>query len=430
MTSAPAYGWYGDDFTGATDTLATIARRGYRAFLFLSIPGVRRLAEVGELDAIGIAGAARAMAPATMEEELQRVGRFFRESGVSLLHYKCCSTFDSAASVGNIATAITTLRRFVNRPIVPVLGGQPSLGRYCAFSNLFAAGNGSVHRLDRHPTMSSHPSTPMSEADLARHLEALGLGTVAGIHWPAIETRNIQAEWDARSASSPDAILFDVLSDTHLDCIGAFLRATASTGSRLAVGASSVAEAWFSQDIDGAQRIAPSSRVSTTPGPALGFVGSLSPLTRIQVDTARSYRLVHADPREIMTSDSAAERVVNEVSGLLREGRNVLVSTVPAEGDARVEGNNGGTIADRSAVIVDRVLKKVPVKRVAIAGGDTSSRIAQGLGFWGLSYHSQISNGVALCQSRSEIPERDRMLLMLKGGQMGDVDLFERFLTA
>jgi 3-oxoisoapionate kinase len=430
MTSAPAYGWYGDDFTGATDTLATIARRGYRAFLFLSIPEVRRLAEVGELDAIGIAGAARAIAPAAMGEELQRVGRFFRESGVSLLHYKCCSTFDSAPHVGNVATAITTLKHFVDDPLVPILGGQPSLGRYCAFSNLFAAGNGSVYRLDRHPTMSSHPSTPMNEADLVRHLEALGLGTVAGIHWPAMEMGNIQAEWDACSAFSPDAILFDVLSDTHLDRIGAFFRATASTGSRLAVGASSVAEAWFSQEADDVKPIAPRSRISTAHGPALGFVGSLSPLTRIQVDTARSYRLVHADPQEIVTSDSAAERVVNEVSGLLREGRNVLVSTVPAEGGTRLDGHGGGAIADRSAIIVDRVLKKVPVKRVAIAGGDTSSRIAQGLGFWGLSYHSQISNGVALCQTRSGIPERDQMLLMLKGGQMGDVDLFERFLTA
>ena len=116
MTATPAYGWYGDDFTGATDTLATIARRGYKAFLFLSVPEVPRLDEVGELDAIGIAGAARAMAPAAMEDELRRVGCFFRESGVSLLHYKCCSTFDSAPHVGNIAVAVATLKHFVDDP--------------------------------------------------------------------------------------------------------------------------------------------------------------------------------------------------------------------------------------------------------------------------------------------------------------------------
>ena len=40
MTSpAPHYGWYGDDFTGATDTLATLAERGYlRAHRFDSGP--------------------------------------------------------------------------------------------------------------------------------------------------------------------------------------------------------------------------------------------------------------------------------------------------------------------------------------------------------------------------------------------------------
>ena len=55
----PSYGWYGDDFTGATDTLATLARRGRRAFLFLRVPEPQQLAQAGDLEAVGIAGAAR-----------------------------------------------------------------------------------------------------------------------------------------------------------------------------------------------------------------------------------------------------------------------------------------------------------------------------------------------------------------------------------
>ena len=48
MTAAVAprlsYGWYGDDFTGATDTLATLSRRGVKSFLFLGVPSERHLA--------------------------------------------------------------------------------------------------------------------------------------------------------------------------------------------------------------------------------------------------------------------------------------------------------------------------------------------------------------------------------------------------
>src|SRR5689334_20929614 len=92
----PRYGWYGDDFTGATDTLATWAERGHRALLFLREPTAAQLAAAGPLDVIGLAGATRSMAPAAAAAELDRAGRLFAALGVELLHYKCCSTFDSA----------------------------------------------------------------------------------------------------------------------------------------------------------------------------------------------------------------------------------------------------------------------------------------------------------------------------------------------
>jgi len=82
-----SYGWYGDDFTGAKATLATLARRGQRAFLFLRLPEERHLAEVGELDAVGIAGAARTMTHAEIRSVLAPVGEFFRRFGVRVIHY-------------------------------------------------------------------------------------------------------------------------------------------------------------------------------------------------------------------------------------------------------------------------------------------------------------------------------------------------------
>ncbi len=69
--SAPQYGWYGDDFTGATDTLAELAARGMRALLFLGLPDAARLERAGPLDAVGIAGATRAMAPDAMAAALR-----------------------------------------------------------------------------------------------------------------------------------------------------------------------------------------------------------------------------------------------------------------------------------------------------------------------------------------------------------------------
>src|SRR5687767_5001313 len=198
--SAPLLGWYGDDFTGATDTLATLTQAGLRAMLFMGVPSGGQQAAAaraldGALDAVGIAGASRSMAPAAMEGELEPVGAFFAALGSRVLHYKVCSTFDSAPEVGSIGMAVRVLRRHVRHAFVPIVGGQPNLGRYCAFSNLFAAAGsgGAVERIDRHPTMRNHPMTPMKEADLRRHLALQGLQPVAGLHYPLYtETQDAQ----------------------------------------------------------------------------------------------------------------------------------------------------------------------------------------------------------------------------------------------
>ncbi|MDE2514880.1 MAG: four-carbon acid sugar kinase family protein, partial [Rhodospirillales bacterium] len=244
MSGARRIGWYGDDFTGATDTLANLAEAGLRALLFLGLPDAARLAAAGPLDAIGIAGAARAMAPGPMMAELAPVGAFFAAQDVAVLHYKVCSTFDSAPGIGNIATAVATLRPFCPAPWVPILGGQPNLGRYCLFGTLFAAAGagGAMHRIDRHPTMARHPVTPMSEADLVRHLAAQGLDRVALLDYRAIAA-DAAAALAALLAERPAAVLMDVAREEDLPVLGRLIWRHAAGARVLAVGASSVARA-------------------------------------------------------------------------------------------------------------------------------------------------------------------------------------------
>lgn len=421
--TSPFYGWYGDDFTGATDTLATLASRGVKAFLFLGPPSQQQLARVGELEAIGIAGSARAMDPDTMRAELQPVGRFLAAAGIRVLHYKCCSTFDSAPETGNLVTAMTTLRAFVSQRQALVLGGQPSLGRYCAFGNLFAASGaeGAVHRLDRHPTMSRHPSTPMTEADLRRHLKALGADEIGLVAWPDLEAGTLA------TGAEPD-VLFDALRPQHLAVIGGELIRRAADGSFLVVGPSSVAEAVYNDRAISAPvhgSVTGSAVTTTNDGPVLAIAGSLSPLTRAQVDAARGYIRIPADAGRFVDEGDYRERLATRIGLALCEERNVLLSTAP-EDSAAVSGADR-RLAEATGRFVDDLLDRVPVRRFIAAGGDTSSHVAQNLRLWGLSYGGQLSPGVAISVGRSDDARRDGMILMLKGGQMGSIDLFDRF---
>ncbi len=432
MPPAPRIGWYGDDFTGASDTLAVLAQRGQRALLFRGVPTAAQLERAGPLDAVGIAGASRAMAVGEMTAELTPVGAFFADLGARVLHYKCCSTFDSAPHVGNIAHAAQVLRAAVPgafaNPLLPIVGGQPNIGRYCTFSTLFAAAGtgGAVHRIDRHPTMSVHPVTAMAEADLRRHLALQGFGRIAGLHYPAYaaEAPALDAHLAALLAEAPDAVLCDIARAEDLAVVGRLIWQAAQARPLLAIGASSVAQALCAHWGDA---VVPTPPLTPAPGPVFLLAGSLSPVTRRQRDQAASYVQVPVEAGRLAADPAYGETQATAIAALLQAGRSVLASTAP-QTDAAASDVPPAVVAAATAAFLTQVLRRAPVGRLGIAGGDTSSRAVQGMDLWGLSYLGAPSPGVALCRVHSDDAALHGTELMLKGGQMGSDDLFERLI--
>ena len=100
----------------------------------------------------------------------------------------------------------------------------------------------------------------------------------------------------------------------------------------------------------------------------------------------------------------------------------MVVTNVPA----RSTRLDSGEVARATAVLVADIMRQVPLRRVGIAGGDTSSLAARALPIWGLSYLTALSPGVTVCRAHSDEPMLQGLELMLKGGQMGAPDLFER----
>ena len=129
--------------------------------LFLRTPDAADLDRFRDCRAIGIAGDSRSRPPAWMRAELPAVFERLREIGAPVVQYKVCSTFDSSPAIGNIGCALEIGREAFGVPYVPVVPAAPLLERYVVFGNLFAAGGGAIHRIDRHPSMSRHPVTPM-----------------------------------------------------------------------------------------------------------------------------------------------------------------------------------------------------------------------------------------------------------------------------
>ena len=428
MTPLPLL-FYGYDFTGATDALATAARAGLRSLLLLELPDAARLASLGALDCLGIAGAVRSMPPAEMRDELAPVASLARALAPRVLHYKTCSTFDSSPEIGSVGEAVRVLGPAVAGKIVSIVGGQPNLGRHCLFGNLFASAgtNGEVFRVDRHPTMSRHPVTPMREADLRVHLAQQGFEGIGLVPWTlyAEGEEAVQAYLDKLGNAGHPAVLWDVAEAAHLPSLGRALWTQAQQASIFAVGPSSVIEA-----IAGV--LHPDVPTTTSPvtparGPVLVLAGSLSPVTARQVAAAHSFDVVRLDPVQLIEpGGSYRQAVAYDLAARLKAGNHALACTVPAEGAQAVI--SARELAQVGGLLLADVLRAAPVTRVGIAGGDTSSFATRALRAWGLTYAGQLGPGVPLCRLCSEDTAMDGMELMLKGGQMGHEDVFERLI--
>ncbi|MBP0439487.1 four-carbon acid sugar kinase family protein [Tianweitania sediminis] len=401
----------GDDFTGASDTLAAFSERGAKARLFLDVPTKE---ETGGLHAVGIATDLRSRSAEEITEKLEEMGPALIALKPSFIHYKICSTFDSAPHVGSIGAAVRALEAQLAPSQTIVLGGQPSLGRFCIFGTLFArAPDGVTYRIDRHPIMSRHPVTPMAEADLRRHLAEQGLDALHLID-------HFQIGGLSGDLGHRRRLLVDALDQADVDALGQALRAReAQPTSTLIVGSSSVAEALWPSEAE--SRTDPGVTLSA-PGPRLAIAGSRSSATAAQVAAAACYKKFALEAGDLANPQAVA----TQVGAALSAGRNVLVH-LQADLDY---GQRGAVLSRKLAELTAATLQISPVRALAVAGGDTSSTVVEHLGFRSLSFVSRAGPGVAICRGHAPDAPLDGTLLLLKGGQVGAPDLFDSFAAA
>ena len=305
-----------------------------------------------------------------------------------------------------------------------IVGGQPSLRRYCVFSNLFAAaGDGQIYRLDMHPTMANHPVTPMSEADLRQILVAQGLEPIGGIHLHTYNYGIASVRQAVESLHADNkAVLFDVHHQSDLALIGQFMHEQRAE-KILAVGPSSVAEAYLSGNLSRACTLSPH-RPSLPRKPVFILAGSRSQVTASQVEKAQGFVKLYIHPADL-EHDRGAMLTMMSARCLkqLGQGNHVLaiVSNDMKHSLSRVD------LAYFTADLISKIAFSGQVDRLGIAGGDTSSLALQRLGMKSLSYTADIEPGLCLCRLHStDKPAIDGLEIVLKGGQMGSSDLFTK----
>ncbi|PRD49434.1 four-carbon acid sugar kinase family protein [Sphingobacterium haloxyli] len=445
--------FYGDDFTGSTDALETLEEMGLRTVLFTEVPTPEQLAMFGDKQAIGVAGMTRTMATAEVETQLQQVFARFSEMDVRHFHYKVCSTFDSSPEVGSIGKAIDLGAAAFSSEVVPLVVGAPYLGRFCVFGNLFArmgtGKTGEVFRLDRHPSMSKHPVTPAEESDLRLHLARQTDQKSILVDVTQLEQSvDDIVDWIEENRDNAKAVvLFDVMTERHLEKIGAVLEGLSRNQQPLfSVGSSAVSKAlcaeWRKNGVLTPRADWPAIKQAK---PLLVLSGSGALVSGRQITHALEHGFadVAVDGEQLLSEAASIhmETIIKQVLHEMKQGRSVVVHTSIGPDDPRIartrdilvqRGFSAQQINSYTAAlygkalaqVADHIAQSFTLERLVVAGGDTSSLFARHLGIDAVEMVSPIVPGAPLCRIHAKKEYIKGITINFKGGQVGNLDYF------
>lgn len=407
--------FYGDDFTGSTDAMESLASHGIKTVLFTRLPNESEFAQFSDYAAVGLAGTSRSQSPDWMDEQLPPVFQWLRDLDARICHYKICSTFDSSPTAGNIGRATEIAARIFGQRLVPLVVGVPQLKRYTFAGHLFAAFQGQVYRIDRHPVMSRHPVTPMDESDLRLHLSrqtALPVNLVAD-DWPQTGIVLLDVH-DLETQQRTGKLLLDLPAHAAPFVVGssgvgyAVMKALAAAG-----------------EISGKASFPQLEPVSQT----IVVSGSVSPTTERQIHTALGggFDAVPVSVIDLARRESGAiQGATSRALRCLSDGRSPLIYS--ALGSATDQSQElsaipGGrrNIGESLGRILRSVIETTGLRRAIIAGGDSSSHALGQLDIFAMTtrYPLSATPGSPLCTAYSGDPRLNGLDIAMKGGQLG-----------
>lgn len=414
-----ALGCIADDYTGASDLANTLTRSGLRTVQTIGVPSIEL--KLPEVDAVVVSLKSRSIEPGLAVSRSRAAEKWLRGRGAGHVLFKICSTFDST-DAGNIGPVMDALRADSKDKIVLVTPAFPETGRTVYQGNLFV---GSVP-LNESP-LKDHPLNPMYDSNLVRVLARQSKSKI-GLVDLATVTRGVDAVRERLadlSGKGFGAAIIDAAFDHDLETIG-----KVALDHRLSVGASGfglgLARALLAS---GKVKAGAASAVSEAPvgGPAACLAGSCSQATLQQVANAeKAMAVLHLDPEQIVAGKDEARRALAWARGRLDEGPILIASSSAPEEVASLQARHGreaaGHAIEQAMADIAEGLVQSGVRRLVVAGGETSGAVVDRLGIPGFLVGAEIAAGVPVLRA---VGAKDGdMLLALKSGNFGGPEFF------
>ena len=410
-------GCVADDFTGATDLANTLVKAGMRTVQLLGVP--RKALKVPEADCIIVALKSRSN-PATEAVTISLAALdWLRQQGARQFYFKYCSTFDSTDK-GNIGPVADAMLDAIGAEFTVFNPSFPTNKRTVYKGYLFVG-----EELLSESGMRHHPLTPMTDPSLVRVLQRqtkhkVGLVQYSTIVKGAAATRGVFD--DLRKQGVRHAVL-DSITDDHLMTLG-----EACADMKLVTGGSGMAMGLPANFIrQGLMKSGQSATLPKVTGPTVVIAGSCSVATQGQVALMKKdHEAFELDPIAIASGRDVAQDALNWAAKRLSEKPVLIYSTATPEQVKAVQDRFGreqaGSMVEETFGKIAKGLVAKGVRRLLVAGGETSGAVVGALGVEGLAIGPEIDPGVPWTFSIGE----PSLALALKSGNFGTPDFFTK----
>ena len=415
-------GCIADDFTGATDLANMLVRAGMRTVQTIGIPGTHAIG--GEADAVVVALKSRTIPAADAVAQSLAALTWLRAGGARQIYFKYCSTFDST-DAGNIGPVAEALMDALGTGFTVACPAFPVNHRTIYRGHLYV---GDVLLSDS--PMRDHPLTPMRDANLVRVLGRQARRAVGLVPWPVVKlgAAAIRAEFARLAADGVGHAVVDAIEDGDLMAIGAacgdLALVTGGSGIALGLPRNFRTRGLLPDRTDAAV-------LPQVAGKPAVLAGSCSAATRAQVAAmATTHTAVALDPLTGGDAATLATRALAAVDADLEAGRPfVIYSTAEPDEVAVVQDRLGRA---RAATLIEDTFARLAtalvgrgVRRLVVAGGETSGAVVQALAIEALAIGPQIDPGVPWTTSTGT----PQLALALKSGNFGATDFFLKSLA-
>jgi uncharacterized protein YgbK (DUF1537 family) len=410
-------GCIADDFTGATDLANTLVKAGMRTVQMLGVPGPGL--GVPDAEALIVALKSRSNPAAEAVEMSLAALQWLRACGARQIYFKYCSTFDSTDR-GNIGPVADALCDALEADFTVFNPAFPTNKRTVYKGYLFVG-----DELLSESGMRHHPLTPMTDPSLVRVLQRQTRHKVGLVPYTTL-IRGVQAVREAFAQLKRNGVRYAVLdsiTDEHLAALG-----EACADLRLVTGGSGMAMGLPANFVR--QGLLETGRHYALPkvgGPTVVLSGSCSVATQGQVSyMRRDHASFELDPLALAAGKDVAAEALAWASTRLSEKPLLIYSTAAPERVKTVQDRLGrehaGSMIEEALSRIAKGLVAKGVRRLVVAGGETSGAVVGALGVEGLLIGPEIDPGVPWTFSLGE----PTLALALKSGNFGAEDFFIR----